>query len=85
MGDVKIKVELCYLLSQVVDGFLGSGELSTSGIPFLSDTLDQHNHLNDESTTSSSYCCLNSSTLLDWTHTGGSGVNRTYGADDDAT
>jgi hypothetical protein len=34
---------------------------------------------------SSSYCRLKSSTLLGGAHIGGSGVDISYGADDDAT
>jgi hypothetical protein len=39
----------------------------------------------NKATVSSSYCCLNSSILLGGTHVGGSGVNMSYGADDDVT
>jgi hypothetical protein len=40
-NDIEVEVELDYLLLKVVDGFMGGGELSMSGIPLVADTLGE--------------------------------------------
>jgi hypothetical protein len=40
-SDIEVEVELGYLLFKVVDGFIDGGELCTSGIPLMANTLDK--------------------------------------------